>query len=123
MDKQFSKRFKMGANVYGAHTFSLYKNYDGNIQPSNVMYGLLTASPAIAAYNADGTFARFQGRDNSIAWLLAPVNHLYGNKININAFAEYQFTDALSFKVNAGSEYNAFKEGTYLPRTLLTEKK
>ncbi|GGH48530.1 SusC/RagA family TonB-linked outer membrane protein [Dyadobacter endophyticus] len=123
LDKQFGKRFKMGANMYGAHTFSMYKNYDGNIQPSNVMYGILSASPAIAAYNADGTYARFQGRDNSIAWLLEPVNHLYGNKININTFIEYQFTDALSFKVNAGTEYNASKEGTYLPRTLVDGEK
>lgn len=123
LDKQFGKRFKMGANLYGAHSFSLYKNYDGNIQPSNVMYGILAASPATAAYNADGSYARFQGRDNSLAWLLEPVNHLYGNRVNINTFLEYQFTDALSFKVNAGTEYYDTKEGTYLPRTLVDGEK
>jgi TonB-linked SusC/RagA family outer membrane protein len=122
-DKQFSKRFKVGANVYGAHTFSLFKNYDGSIVPSNVMYGILSASPAVPSYNADGSYARFQGRDNPLAWLLAPTNDRFGNKININAFAEYQITDDLTFKVNAGTEYNGFKEGTYLPRDLVDGEK
>jgi TonB-linked SusC/RagA family outer membrane protein len=122
-DKQFGKRFKMGANIYGAHTFSRFKNYDGSIVPSNVMYGILSASPAVPAYNANGTFARFQGRDNPLAWLLAPTNDKFGNKINVNAFAEYMITDDLTFKVNAGTEYNGFKEGTYLPRDLVDGEK
>lgn len=123
LDQTFGKKFKMGANMYGAHTVSKYKNYDGTIVPSNVMYGILSASPAVPAYNADGSYARFQGRDNPIAWLLAPTNNVTGNKINLNAFAEYNITDALSFKVNAGTEYYGYKEGTYLPRDLVDGEK
>lgn len=123
IDKQFSKKFKMGANMYGARHNSKFKDYDGTIVPSNVMYGILTASPAVPVYNADGSFARFQGRDNPLAWLLAPTNDRKGNKININAFADYKITDDLSFRVNAGTEYFDTKAGTYLPRVLVDGEK
>ncbi len=122
-DKKLNEKFKIGANVYAEHTNSKFKNYDGTIVPSNVMYGILSASPATPAYNADGTFARFQGRDNPLAWLLAPTNDKSGNKVYLNAFADYQITEALSFRVNAGTEYTNTKEGTYLPRDLVDGEK
>ncbi|MBO9732155.1 MAG: TonB-dependent receptor [Chitinophaga sp.] len=122
-DRQFSKRFKIGANVYGSRAYTNFKTYDGNIVPSNVMYGVLTASPAIPVYNADGSYARFKGRDNPLAWLLAPTNDRYENKININAYADYQILDGFNFRVNGGTEYTTTKEGTYLPRDLVDGEK
>jgi TonB-linked SusC/RagA family outer membrane protein len=122
-DKKFGSKFKIGANFYGAHTVSSFKNYDGSIVPSNVMYGILSASPATAAYNADGTYARFQGKDNPLTWLLAPTNDRFTNKVNVNAYADYQITNDLSFRVNAGTEYYGIKEGTYLPRQLVDGEK
>lgn len=123
IDKQFNKKFKMGANMYGARSNSTYKEYDGTIVPSNVMYGILTASPAVPVYNADGSFARFKGRDNPLAWLMAPTNDRYGNKINVNAFGEYKIINGLSFRVSGGTEYSSNKVGTYLPRVLIDGEK
>ncbi|MFT3950147.1 MAG: SusC/RagA family TonB-linked outer membrane protein [Agriterribacter sp.] len=123
IDKQFSKKFKMGANMYGARSNANFKDYDGTIVPSNVMYGILTASPALPVYNADGSFARFKGRDNPLAWLMAPTNDRYANKVNVNAFAEYKIIDGLSIRVNGGTEYTNTKVGTYLPRVLVDGEK
>lgn len=123
IDKQFAKRLKMGANMYGARVKSNFKEYQGTIVPSNVMYGILTASPAIPAYNPDGSFARFKGRDNPLAWLLAPTNDRDENKVNVNAFAEYKIINGLSFRVNGGTEYSSAKVGTYLPRILVDGEK
>ncbi len=100
-----------------AHTFSKFKNYDGSIVPSNVMYGILSASPAVPSYNADGSFARFQGRDNPLAWLLAPTNDKFDNKVNVNAFAEYMITDELTFKSQCRNEtITALKKALTSPR-------
>jgi len=122
-DRQFTKHFKTGASVYGSHAYTNFKTYDGNIVPSNVMYGVLTASPAIPVYNADGTYARFKGRDNPLAWLMAPTNDRYENKMNINVYADYEILDGLNFRVNGGTEYTTTKEGTYLPRDLVDGEK
>ena len=123
IDKKFDNKFKIGANAYVERNNSTFKNYDGTIVPSNVMYGILSASPAVPAYTSTGAFARFQGRDNPLAWLLAPTNERVGNKVNVNAFVQYDFTEALSFKINAGTEYTTLKEGTYLPRDLVDGEK
>ncbi|MFX1704460.1 TonB-dependent receptor [Chitinophaga sp. CC14] len=122
-DKQFAARFKTGASVYASHAYTNFKTYDGNIVPSNVMYGVLTASPAIPVYNEDGSYARFKGRDNPLAWLMAPTNDRFENKVNINVYADYQIMDGLNFRVNGGSEYTTTKEGTYLPRDLVDGEK
>ena len=122
-DRQFSKNFKTGASVYGSRSYTNFKTYDGNIVPSNVMYGVLTASPAIPVYNADGSYARYRGRDNPLAWLMAPTNDRYENKVNINAYLDYQIIEGLNFRVNGGTEYSTFREGTYLPRDLVDGEK
>ncbi|MBV8256118.1 MAG: TonB-dependent receptor [Chitinophaga sp.] len=122
-DRQFSDRFKTGANVYLSHAYTNFKTYDGNIVPSNVMYGVLTASPAIPVYNDNGTFARFHGRDNPLAWLLAPTNDRFENKVNFNAYLDYKIIEGLNFRVNGGVENTTTKEGTYLPRDLVDGEK
>ena len=120
IDKQFSKKFKVGGNFYYGHTFSNFKNYDGTIVPSNVMYGLITVNPAAPYLNPDGTYARWKGRDNPMAWLMLPTNERFTDKFSVNANAEYKFTNSLSFNVNGGTEYLATKEGTYLPTGLVS---
>ena len=123
VDKQFGEKFKAGASMYGSRSFSQYKTYDGNIVPSNVLYGLLLTSPVIPAYNSDGTYGRRKGRDNPLAWLLEPTNERYVNKLNANVFAEYEFIEGLYLRVNAGTEYATTKEGNYLPTTLISGEK
>ncbi|ETZ20360.1 TonB-dependent receptor [Pedobacter sp. V48] len=123
IDHKVSKRFTTGANIYAARSFSEFKTYDGNIVPSNVLYGILFSSPAIAPYNADGTYARRNGRDNPLAWLLEPTNDRYNNKMTANIFGELQIIDGLNLRVNAGTEFSATKEGTYLPTTLVSGEK
>jgi len=122
-DKQVSKRFKAGANVYLSHAYTNFKTYDGNIVPSNVMYGVLTASPAIPVYNEDGSYARYRGKDNPLAWLMAPTNDRFEDKVNLNAYLDYEIMDGLNFRVNGGTERLNTKEGTYLPRDLVDGEK
>jgi TonB-linked SusC/RagA family outer membrane protein len=120
VDKTFSKKFKMGGNVYYGRTFSDFKTYDGNIVPSNVMYGLITQSQAAPYLNSDGTYARWKGRDNPMAWLMLPTNERFTNKFSVSANAEYKILKNLSFNVNGGTEYQTTKEGTYLPTGLVS---
>jgi TonB-linked SusC/RagA family outer membrane protein len=120
IDKKFSEKFKVGGNVNYGHSFSNFKTYDGNIVPSNVMYGLITQSQAVPYLNADGTYARFKGRDNPMAWLMLPTNERFTDKFSIAANAEYKIVKNLSFNVNGGTEYQTTKEGTYLPTGLVS---
>ncbi|RFM27462.1 SusC/RagA family TonB-linked outer membrane protein [Deminuibacter soli] len=122
-DKSYGKKFKIGGNVYGAHTYSQYKTYDGNIVPSNALYGIYFTSPSIPVYNADGTYATRKGRDNPIAWLLAPTNDRFINRITASFFADYEVLPGLNLHLNAGAENTATKEGTYLPTTLISGSK
>ncbi|WP_214229145.1 TonB-dependent receptor [Pedobacter sp. B4-66] len=123
IDHKVSKRFTVGANAYAARSFSQYKTYDGNIVPSNVLYGIMFTSPAIAPYNADGTYARRNGKDNPLAWLLEPTNDRYNNRITANIFGDLQIIDDLTLHVSGGTEFSATKEGTYLPMTLVSGEK
>ena len=54
---------------------------------------------------------------------MAPTNNRYGNKVNVNAFAEYKIIYGLSMRVNGGTEYTDTKVGTYLPRVLIDGEK
>lgn len=121
-DQQFSKNFKMGANVYYSHSFSNFKTYDGNIVPSNVMYGIVTASPAMPYLNPDGTYPTFKGRDNPIAWLMEPTNERFIDKFSVSGNAEYKIYKDLSININGGAENTATVQGTYLPTTLVPGK-
>lgn len=123
IDKQFGNKFKMGVNLYGARTKSKYQFYTGTIAPDNVMAAIIVASAAMPVYNADGSYARFRGRDNPMAWLMEPTRDRWGNKININAFAEYKIINGLSLRVTGGTEYTDSKEGNYLPRTMVNGEK
>nr|WP_068891308.1 TonB-dependent receptor [Pedobacter panaciterrae] len=123
IDHRVSKRFTTGANVSGARSFSQFKTYDGNIVPSNVLYGIMFTSPAIAPYNADGTYGRRNGKDNPLAWLLEPTNDRYNNRIAANIFGDLQIIDELTLHVSGGTEFSATKEGTYLPTTLVSGEK
>ena len=89
VEKDFGKKLKVGANLYAARSNSQYKTYDGNIVPSNVLYGIMFTSPSIAPFNADGTYQRRKGRDNPLAWLLEPTNDRFVDKLNANAFLDY----------------------------------
>jgi len=123
IDQKIGKRFKAGANVYAARSFSQFKTYDGNIVPSNVLFGIMFTSPAIAPYNADGTYARRNGKDNPLAWLLEPTNDRYNNKMTANIFGDLQILDELTLHISGGTEFSATKEGTYLPTTLVSGEK
>lgn len=122
-EKDFGKKLKVGMNLYGARSNSAYKTYDGNIVPSNVLYGLLFTSPSIAPYNADGTYQRRKGRDNPLAWLLEPTNDRFSDKLNANAFIDYEIIKGLNLRINAGTEVVTTKEGNYLPSTLVPGEK
>ena len=122
VDKNFSKKFKMGANAYYSHSFSNFKTYEANVVPSNVMIGIVTASNAMPYLNPDGTYATFKGRDNPIAWLMEPTNERFIDKFSINANAEYKIFKDLSFNINGGAENTSTMQGTYLPTTLVPGK-
>ncbi|MFT4205103.1 MAG: TonB-dependent receptor [Chitinophagaceae bacterium] len=118
IDHKVSDKFQIGANTYGAKTYSQYHNYTGSIVESNVMYNIISYSPAVPVKDEDGSYYRYNGKDNPIAWLLEPTYDNFGTKVLVNAYAEYSFLNGLSLHVDGGSEYYAQKTGSYIPRTL-----
>jgi TonB-linked SusC/RagA family outer membrane protein len=115
-EKKFSDRIRVGSNFYGASTNSHLQRYVADITAP--LYGLLASSPSIPAYNADGTYYKYQGRDNALAGLLEPTN-VTGNKlVNGNMFADYDVIKNLTYHFSGGAEYTQTTAGQYTPRTL-----
>lgn len=122
-EKDFGKKVKVGVNIYAARSRSQYRTYDGNIVPSNVLYGIMFTSPSISAFNADGTYGTRKGRDNPLAWLLEPTNDRDINKLNASAYLDIEVIQDLNLRINAGTELMSTMEGYYLPTTLLSGAK
>lgn len=117
VDKQFNDNVKAGGNFYASREYSNYKNYSGNILPSNVMMRLLTFDPSVPVYNEDGTYGNTPGGrgDNPIAALLEPIDETTRDKFNGTVFFDYEIIDGLRARINSGVEmYNSFT-GNYMP--------
>ena len=116
-EKKFSDKVTVGANVYGAASDGHNSNFDDNIL--SPMYSIQTAPPAIPIYNADGSYYKYQGKDNALALLLEPTDHIINRLVNANMFLDYEIIKNLTYHFGAGAEWQENIEGKYTPRTLV----
>jgi TonB-linked SusC/RagA family outer membrane protein len=116
-EKKFSDKLKVAANFYGASTSNRLQRYVADITAP--LYGILTAAPTLPIYNADGTYYRYLGKDNTLASLLEPTNVSTNRLINGNMTVDYEVLKNLTYHFNAGAEYMQITAGQYTPKTLV----
>ncbi len=116
-EKKFNERVTVGANFYGAATSNRLQRYVADITAP--LFSILTAAPSIPAYNADGSYYKYLGKDNALALLLEPTNVSNSKLINGNMFADYEIIKGLTYHFGAGAEYSQATAGQYTPRTLV----
>jgi TonB-linked SusC/RagA family outer membrane protein len=115
-EKTLNERLKLSANFYGSSSKVLQQSYSADITAP--LFSLLTALPNIPVYNADGTYYRYQGKNNALASLLEPTNTSTNKLANGNISLDYQIIKGLTYHLGAGAEYTNLNEGQYIPRTL-----
>jgi len=115
-EKRFSDRVKVGANFYGASTKSNLQRYVADITAP--LYGIFMSAPNLPVYNADGTYYKYLGKDNTVANILEPTNTATSRLINGNMFLDYDILKNLTFHISGGSEYTQRTAGQYIPKTL-----
>lgn len=116
-EKNLNEKIKIGANMYGASSNADLQSYTGDITAP--MFSILTAQPNIPPYNPDGSFYRYQGKDNALATLLQKKNTSGNKLINGNAYIDYDIINNLTYHFSAGSEYSQTNAGQYIPSTLV----
>jgi TonB-dependent starch-binding outer membrane protein SusC len=116
-DAALSDRIKVAANVYAASTASDVQKYSGDITAP--LYGILTYGTNIPAYNTDGSYYRYNGKDNPYAALLAPTNTSTNKLINGNMTLDYEIIKHLTYHINVGGEFSQTTNGQYLPLSLV----
>ncbi|MFI5193117.1 MAG: SusC/RagA family TonB-linked outer membrane protein [Chitinophagales bacterium] len=116
-ERTLSDKAKIGANVYAASSSSDAQRYVGDITAP--LYGILTYGPNIPAYNADGSYYRYLGKDNPLATLLAPTNTSMNKLINGNMFLDYDIIPHLTYHISVGGEFSQTTNGQYVPLSLV----
>ncbi len=116
-EKKFNEKLKIGTNVYGA--FSEGNNSDFGDNILSPMFSIQTAAPNLPIYNPDGSYYKYQGKDNALALLLEPTNHTINRVVNGSMFLDYDIIDNLTFHFGAGAEWQEYIQGKYTPRTLV----
>jgi TonB-linked SusC/RagA family outer membrane protein len=116
-ERTLNDKIKIGANVYAASTNSDVQKYSGDITAP--IYSILTAPPNIPAFNPDGSYYRYLGKDNALATLMAPTNTSANKLINGNMFFDYEVIPHLTYHISAGGEFSQTTNGQYLPLSLV----
>jgi TonB-linked SusC/RagA family outer membrane protein len=115
-EKKFSDKITVGSNFYGAISHLNNSDYsDGILSP---LFSIQTAPPSIPVYNADGTYFKYQGKDNAFALLMEPTNKLISRLINGNMFIDYEIIKNLTYHFGTGAEFRSSTDDRYTPRTL-----
>ena len=115
-EKNLNERLKLAGNFYGSTSKLFQQSYSADITAP--LFGLLTAQPNIPIYNADGSYFRYQGKDNALASLLEPTNTSTNKLANANMSLDYQIIKGLTYHLGGGAEYTQLTEGQYIPQTL-----
>ncbi|WPO77282.1 TonB-dependent receptor [Flavobacterium sp. KACC 22761] len=116
-EKKFTEKVTVGANVYGAASEGHNSDFGDNIL--SPMFSIQTAPPSIPIYNADGSYYKYQGKDNALALLLEPTDHTINRLVNGNMFMDYEIIKGLTYHFGAGAEWQENIQGKYTPRTLV----
>ncbi|MDX6188343.1 TonB-dependent receptor [Flavobacterium sp. Fl-318] len=116
-EKKFNEKLNVGTNVYGAASEGNNSDFGDNILAP--LFSIQTAPPSVPIYNPDGSYYKFQGKDNALALLLEPTDHTINRLVNGNMFADYEIIKNLTFHFGAGAEWQENIQGKYTPRTLV----
>ncbi|MHC0440755.1 SusC/RagA family TonB-linked outer membrane protein [Flavobacterium sp. 3-210] len=116
-EKRFNDKLNMGTNVYGAVSEGNNSDFGDNIL--SPMFSIQTAPPTIPIYNADGSYYKYQGKDNALALLLEPTDHTINRMVNGNMFLDYEIIKGLTYHFGAGAEWQEVIQGKYTPSTLV----
>ncbi|CAG5067844.1 TonB-dependent receptor P3 [Dyadobacter sp. CECT 9623] len=117
LDRDMSKRFKMGINFSGSKS-------SANVAPENVVPNLLQMPPTMPIYDptsANGFTLRSiydSPLANPIATLYLQTNETHIYRGFGNAYGEYQIADGLKAKVSLGTDILINKQNRYLPASL-----
>jgi TonB-dependent starch-binding outer membrane protein SusC len=117
-EKKLGEKVKIGANFYGASTNSHLQRYVADI--TSPLYSIFLGAPSLPVYNEDGSYFRYQGKDNALALVLEPTNTSVNRLINGNIFIDYEVIKNLTYHFSAGGEYAQTTSGQYIPRTLIS---
>ena len=118
LDHNISDKFKVGTST------SFNRSSSNRINNDNNIYGVLSSailiSPAVATYNADGTYGRdpYSTVENPIAAYKEPLNLTTNGRLLSNVYGEYKILPSLTFKTNFGADYQIFHERRFVPSTL-----
>lgn len=116
-EKRFNDKLNMGTNVYGAASEGNNSDFGDNIL--SPMFSIQTAIPSIPIYNPDGSFYKYQGKDNALALLVLPTDHTINRVVNGNMFLDYEIIKGLTYHFGAGAEWQENIQGKYTPSTLV----
>ncbi|MCV9929917.1 TonB-dependent receptor [Flavobacterium sp. LS1R49] len=115
-EKRFNEKLNMGTNVYGAMSEGNNSDFGDNIL--SPLFSIQTAIPSIPIYNADGSYYKYLGRDNALALLLEPTDHIINRMVNGSMFLDYEIIKNLTYHFGSGAEWQENIEGRYTPSTL-----
>lgn len=116
-EKRFSEKLNMGTNIYGAVGEGNNSDYGDNIL--SPLFSIQTAAPTLPIYNADGSYYKYLGKDNALALLLEPTDHIINRLVNGNMFLDYEIIKNLTYHFGAGAEFQETIQGKYTPSTLV----
>jgi TonB-linked SusC/RagA family outer membrane protein len=80
-EKRFNEKLNMGTNFYGSSSEGNNSDFGDNIL--SPMFSVQTAPPTIPIYNADGSYYKYQGKDNALALIIRadrPHNQQIGKR-------------------------------------------
>lgn len=116
-EKKFNDKLNIGTNVYGAASEGNNSDFGDNIL--SPLFSIQTAPPTIPIYNADGSYYRYQGKDNALALLLEPTDHTINRVVNGSMFMDYEIIKNLTYHFGSGAEWQQNIQGKYTPSTLV----
>lgn len=115
-EKNLSDKIKIGSNFYGSISHGNNSSYATNIL--SPLFSIQTAPPTIPVYNDDGTYFKYNGKDNALAALLEPTDKSISRLANVNMFVDYEFIKNLTYHFGGNAEYSNYTQDDYTPRTL-----
>jgi TonB-linked SusC/RagA family outer membrane protein len=112
---------KLSINTGINASYSDYKRQNGNMQPGALVNALLM-SPAVNAYNADGSYGTDSnggrlGIANPLPEAYDPLNKTGIADMMANITLNYAFSSSLSFKSVLGANYNNSRTDQFFPST------
>ncbi|MET1057713.1 MAG: TonB-dependent receptor [Pedobacter sp.] len=118
LDHTINDKFKVGTSTSFNRSVSSRINNDNNIY--GVLSSAILLSPAISAYNADGTYGRdvYSSVENPIAAYKEPLNLTTTGRLLSNMYGEYKLLPSLTFKTNFAADYQIYHERRFVPSTL-----